>query len=156
MKKFKLVLLGILVALLFSGGYFIFFSESPASKYLKASCNEIKSKELYQDLESKEKLLKKLEFNLDLAEIADKEETLELSLYVDDLKSYIDFKKQSELAQLQIFNRNLTLGILRGSEEVFADAEENFKIQFENDRLRSNQKLDTLKMTYKNFCENKS
>ena len=151
-----MVLGGVVVTLLLVGSYLTFFNESPAEKYIKASCDEIRSSALSKGVESNERLLKKLEFNLDLAETADKEQTLKLSLYVDDLKSYVDLKKQSEAALKRNFELDLTLGILgnRDTDEILDGATQDLREQGKIDSAQLDQKVIRLKNAYKEICEN--
>ena len=156
MKLSRLALIGIATSLLIGGTYLILSKESPAEKYIKASCDEIRSSALSKGVESNERLLKKLEFNLDLAETADKEQTLKLSLYVDDLKSYIDFKKQSEAALKRNFELDLALGILgnRDTDEILDGATQDLREQGKIDSAQLDQKVIRLKNAYKEICEN--
>ena len=155
MNKFKLILIVILIVLVLSGSYILFLKESPASKYLKASCEVIKSSPLSKGVDANDKLLQRLEFNLELAESADKEVTLDLSMYVNELRTYIELKKQSEASLLRKFQLDLTLGILgnQNSDEIVDGAVEDLRAQSKVDSAALDQKLIRLKNTYKTFCQ---
>ena len=155
MSKSKLIVIAILTVLLLSGSYIFFFKESPASKHLKASCEAIKSSPLSKGVDANDKLLQRLEFNLELAESADKEVTLDLSMYVNELRTYIELKKQSEASLLRNFQLDLTLGILgnQNSNEIVDGAVEDLQAQSKVDSAVLDQKLIRLKNTYKAFCQ---
>jgi hypothetical protein len=151
-----MVLGGVVVMLLLVGSYFTFFNESPALKYLRASCDEVKSSPLSKGVDSNVRLLNKLKFNLKLAEEADREKTWGLSLYIDELKDYIELKKQNEAGLMRNFQLDLALGILgdRDTGDIIDDAVEDLQKQGKIDSAQLDQKVIRLKNAYKEICEN--
>jgi hypothetical protein len=144
----------IALPLILGGLYFIFFKESPAAQYLRASCEAIKSSPISKGIESNEKLLKVLNFNLNLAKKADEKVTFDLSQYVDELQKYVKEQKENDEAIRRMFQLDLALGILgdKNSGEIVDDALDRLKEKSDSSQKELTQKMVGIKNTYIKAC----
>lgn len=157
MKNSKLIaIIGITLILILGGSYFVFFKESPAAQYLRGSCEAIKSNPISKGIESNQKLLKLLDFNLNLAKKADEKITFDLSQYVDELREYVTVQKESDEAIRRNFQLDLALGILgeKNSGDIVDDAIDGLREKSESSQKELSQKMIGVKNTYIKACSN--
>jgi len=144
----------IVLPLILGGIYFIFFKESPAAQYLRNSCEAIKSSPISKGIESNQKLLRLLDFNLNLAKKTDEKVTFDLSQYVDELRKYVKEQKENDEAIRRMFQLDLTLGILgdKNSGDVVDDALDRLREQSDSSQKELSQKMIGVKNTYIKAC----
>lgn len=155
MKFSRKIVIALTTLSLISGGlYLILFKESPAAQYLKTSCEAIKASPISKGVESNQKLLSLLDFNLNLAKKADEKVTFDLSQYVYELREYVKVQKESEEAITRNFTLDLTLGILggRNSGDIVDDALDELKEESDSSQKKLSQQMIGVKNTYKKAC----
>lgn len=141
------------LAILLSAFMFI-TRESPAAPYMRAACDAISSNPLSGGFESNEKLLNRLNENLNLARKADEKETVELKLFVGEFKQFINDGKELDAQFRSAVGLGLTLGILNGSGTDGLDsAIDIYNNNSKEKREKLDQKTIQLKNTSKSMCE---
>lgn len=142
------------LCIVLGGTYFVFFKESPAAQYLRTSCEAIKSTPILKSTGSNQKLLKTLEFNLNLAKKADEKVTFDLSQYVDELRDYVKVHKANNDAIASKLNFDLALGIIAGRNrsDIVDDAVKELRENSEKSQKELSQKIIGLRNTYIDAC----